>query len=220
MSTSGKHLGNTIENKIDGMQKDISIKRARYINRQNNLSQEFYFAHPITKFTVNQIYNTDFTGSPLWDFNSECFESLCKTWNVSIRIMFDLPRTAHRYLIEPITEKPHIQFTIMKRFLKFCEQLRVSNKSVLKSMIMHCQDNTMTRTGNNLRTIMLLTNDYSVLQIKPINLYSLTYKDIPEGEEWRVNILKELIDARYDRSMLQDFSYDEINHLIELVSTT
>jgi len=67
-------------------------------------SQEFYFAHPITKFKINSIYNTDFTGSSLWDFNCESFERLGKTWNVSVRVMFDLPRTAHRYLIEPISK--------------------------------------------------------------------------------------------------------------------
>ena len=81
---SGKHLGNILENKIDGLQKDIMVKRAKYINRQNNLNQEFYFAHPITKFKVNSIYNTDFTGSSLWDFNCESFERLGKTWNVSV----------------------------------------------------------------------------------------------------------------------------------------
>ena len=161
----GKHLGNILENKIDGLQKDITVKRARYINRQNNLNQEFYFTHPITKFTVNRIYNTDFTGSSLWDFNSNSFDSLCKTWNVSVRIMFDLPRTSHKYLIEPITEKPHIQFTIMKRFLKFCDQLRSSTKTVLKSMVNICENDTQTKTGNNLRTIMLLTNKNSVSQI-------------------------------------------------------
>ena len=93
---SGKHLGNILENKIDGMQKDLKFKRARYISRNNNLIQEFHFAHPVTKFKINRIYNTDFTGSPLWDFNSEAFESLSKTWNISVRIMFGLPRTAHR----------------------------------------------------------------------------------------------------------------------------
>ena len=72
----------------------------------------------------------------------------------------------HKYLIEPITEKPHIQFTIMKRFLKFCDQLRSSTKTVLKSMVNICENDTQTKTGNNLRTIMLLTNKNSVTQIK------------------------------------------------------
>ena len=165
------------------------------------------------------IYNTDFTGSPLWDFNSNSFESLCKTWNVSVRIMFDLPRTTHRYLLEPLTEKPHMKFTLMKRFLKFCDQLRSSKKSVLKSMVNMCETDTMTKTGNNLRTIMLLTNKNAVLEVKDSDLSSKIYKQIPEGEEWRVPLLNELIEARYNRDMLQEFSYEEIGDMIDLAST-
>ena len=205
---------------MNGMQKDISVERAKYINRQNNLNQEFYFAHPVTKFTVNRIYNTDFTGSPLWDFTSDTFESLGKTWNVSVRIMFNLPRTAHRYLLEPLTGQPHIQFTLMKRFIKFCDQLRNSEKNILKTMMNLCENNSMTKTGHNLRTILLLTKKNSISQIQESDFVSLAYKNIPEGEEWRVQLLKELIDIRHNPKMLQEFSYDEIDEMISQASTT
>ena len=42
--TSAKHLGNTIENDNDFTANDIKIKRARYIQRNNELNQEFHFA--------------------------------------------------------------------------------------------------------------------------------------------------------------------------------
>ena len=133
--------------------------------------------------------------------------------------MFDLPRTTHRYLIEPISEKPHIQFTIMKRFLKFCEQLRTSKKSVLRSMISQCEKDTTTRTGHNLRTIMLLTNSCSLIQMNQTDITSQTYKNIPDGEGWRVHLVKELIEARHDRNLLHEFSYDEIDDLVHLACT-
>ena len=38
---SGKHLGNNLENKMDGMKHDISVKRAQYITKNNDLAQEF-----------------------------------------------------------------------------------------------------------------------------------------------------------------------------------
>ena len=53
----GKHLGSLVENKIDGMKKDNLIKRANYIQKNNELNQEFFFANPHTKFSVNMIYN-------------------------------------------------------------------------------------------------------------------------------------------------------------------
>ena len=42
---SAKHLGCKIRNDIHGLAKDIMEKRARYINRANELNQELYFAH-------------------------------------------------------------------------------------------------------------------------------------------------------------------------------
>ena len=44
-----KHLGNTISNVLDGNQLDIKIKAAKYIDKNNSINQELYFAHPSTK---------------------------------------------------------------------------------------------------------------------------------------------------------------------------
>ena len=45
-------------------------KRALYINRVNELNQEFHYAHPLTKVKINNIFNTHFYGSQLWDLFS------------------------------------------------------------------------------------------------------------------------------------------------------
>ena len=42
---SGKHLGITVSNKIGRMKTNILIKRAEYINRNNDILQEFLFSH-------------------------------------------------------------------------------------------------------------------------------------------------------------------------------
>ena len=84
----GKHLGNIIENKIDGLAKDIKVKRARYIQKTNEILQEFAYAHPRTKLNLLQIYNSHFYGSPLWNlFGKECV-SFEKTYNIAIRKIF------------------------------------------------------------------------------------------------------------------------------------
>ena len=45
-------------------------KRALYINKVNELNQEFYDAHTLTKVEINNIFNTHFYGSQLWDLFS------------------------------------------------------------------------------------------------------------------------------------------------------
>ena len=103
-----KHLGNYLENKIDGLKQDLRIKQARYTDKNNDLEQEFYFCHPQTKFTVNRIYNSHFTGSPLWNLFSPEAVKMEGTWNRSVKVIFDLPYPTHRWLIEPGSDSTHV----------------------------------------------------------------------------------------------------------------
>ena len=108
------HLGNSFENIGDFMSSDIRQKRARYIQRNNELIQEFYFAHPQTKNHINNIYNMSFSGSPLWDLFSEDVISLEKIYNTSLRLMWNIPRETHRYLLEPLSNQAHLKIIFLK----------------------------------------------------------------------------------------------------------
>ena len=68
---SVKHLGCRIGKRIHGMTQDLMEKRAIYINRLNELNQEFHFSHPRTKIMINNFFNTSFYGSQLWDLFSD-----------------------------------------------------------------------------------------------------------------------------------------------------
>ena len=119
---SGQHLGNSFLNKIDGMGQDIKVKRAKFIDKSNELMQEFRFAHPRIKLKMNEIYNSHFTGSPIWDLFSREAVMLENTWNRNVRLMFDLPLQTHRYFVCPLSESNHLRFILMKRFLTFAEK--------------------------------------------------------------------------------------------------
>ena len=214
-----KHIGNNIENKLDGMQKDIRIKRAIYIQRNCELNQEFHFTHPETKFHVNNVYNSSFTGSPLWNLFSGSAESLEKTYNVSVRTMFNLPFNTHRYLIEPLYQCQHLKFILIKRFLQFKEQVGRCPKKTVKNLFKICQYDASSVTGSNFRKIMLLCdkNQISSLQITDIDL--LTYKKCPENELWRISLISELIEARRNVSeLLSGFTMEELQDMLSLTS--
>ena len=97
--------------------------------------QEFYYAHPETKTTINDIFNTHFYGAPLWDLFSTSFQNLEKSWNTSQRLMLDIPRSTHRYLIEPLSGRSHIVCSICKRFLTFSRKISQSRKTVLNNVL-------------------------------------------------------------------------------------
>ena len=75
----------------------------------NELMQEFHFADPSLVANLNDIYNTQFYGAPLWDLFSNETTKIVGDWNTSHRILFQLLRTTHNYLIEPLSE-PHYDF--------------------------------------------------------------------------------------------------------------
>ena len=78
-----KHLGCKIGDKICGLKDVLMEKLTTYINNVNELTQEFYFAHPLTEVRINNIFSSFFCGSALWDlFGIEALR-LEKSWNVS-----------------------------------------------------------------------------------------------------------------------------------------
>ena len=64
------HLGNTLTNNLKMLEHDMDIKKARYIARNCEIIQEFYFADYRTKMFINEIYNGSWFGSSLWNLFS------------------------------------------------------------------------------------------------------------------------------------------------------
>ena len=57
-----------------------------------NLNQEFHYANTSTVLKLYNIYTRDFYGSNLRDLYSRDVQTLLNSWNIAIRILFDLPR--------------------------------------------------------------------------------------------------------------------------------
>ena len=53
----------TVTNKSDPLESDMSIKKARYVSRNIELNQEFYFSTAETRMTNNEVYNSSWFGS-------------------------------------------------------------------------------------------------------------------------------------------------------------
>ena len=144
-----------LENKPDSIvTQDMKEKRSQYIQRNNELTQEFSYAHSTTKTKINSIYNSHFTGSVLWDLFGREADMIYNTWNSSIRKMFRLDRTTHRYFIEPISKTPHIKTSLLKRFMNFTNKLMCSGKIAAKNLFNIKRNECRSTTGRNLRKIM------------------------------------------------------------------
>lgn len=188
----GKHLGIKIQNKRDNiLGQDIKEKRAQFIQRTNEILQEFFFASPATKLLINRLYNSHFTGSVIWDLWSTEANMVYNSWSTSIRKIFGLDRATHRYLIEPVSKSVHLKTNLLIRFQKFTTSLRNSNKEVVKSLYTTLIKDCRSRIGRNQRML-----EVEMMRENCANLKELKFSQMPPKEEWRLGVIEDLINAR------------------------
>ena len=216
----GVHLGNHLSNKTEGMRHDIKVKRANYISKNIDLNQEFSFSHPLTKVKMNLIFNFHFTGSPLWDLFSRKAVMLENSWNASVKIMFDLPVETHRYIIEPLSQTRHLKNVLIDRFLSFVEQIEKSAKNVPKQLLTFIKKDVRSTTGANLRNILHLTNQTDIEEIKRHDVKLLKYKEIDPEDNWKLAMIKEITDVKFNQLDVENFEMKELEEILEFICTT
>ena len=215
--TSAKHLGITIDSSVDGLKTDLKIKRADYISKNIEILQEFGFSHPRTKIMINSVYNSHLSGSCLWDLFSKEAVQMENSWNVSMRLMLNVPRETHRRFIEPLSQVMHAKILMMKRFLTFLQQIQKSPKKASKFLLETIIKDTRSTTGSNLRNILLLTQKSSVLELVPNDVISLKYNQLPDEEAWKVKIIQELIEVKNQNLEVEPLRYQEIDDMLEYI---
>ena len=103
-----KHIGNHLHQ--DGTTDlDTRVKKGMFIQNAMELNQEFFFTDPITKIRVNNIYNSHYFGSPLWNLFGKGAIGIESRYNISVKVMLGFPLGTHRSLIEPLTGINHIK---------------------------------------------------------------------------------------------------------------
>ena len=218
---SMRHLGNKIEDKIDGTRQDMREKRSQFIQKNNEICQEFYFADSTTKIRLNNMLNTHFTCSPIWDLFCGEADVIEKTWNVAMRKMMKLNRCSHRFLIEPLSQTRHIKFSLMKRFINFTHKILNSTKTSLKTLYNCIKKDCRSITGNTLRNIMLQQNVNNIESISMKAIMDMEYHKAgnPE-EECRINMVEEMIKVKRGKLQLENFNNTEIDQLLDCLCTT
>ena len=214
-TTKCKHLGINLEDKVNGFEYDMKMKKAQYIDKNVELNQEFHFAHPSTKFKVNQIYNSHFYGSPLWNLFGPGALAIESSYNRSVKVMLDLPFATHRSLIEPLTGETHVKLVLIRRYLGFIEKIKSSNKAPLKMLMKEAMLDVRSVTGGNMRNIMLLVGKTRVEDVGMEDLSKLTYHKLEEQAMWKVPMIKEIINIKSDEMKVPGFQYEELDVILE-----
>ena len=218
---SGKHLGVKIDNTLGKiLSRDVVEKRAQYIQRNNELMQEFSYACPKTKTFINQVYNTSFYGSVLWDLKGIEAGMVYNTWSSSIRKMHKIDRRSHRYFIEPLSERKHIRTSLLKRFIKFTDTMSTTRKVAARGVFQKIKYDCRSTTGKNLRSCMLDCKKLHVDRLIVKDVDTLVFHPTLESDKWKIGFVKELLELRdsYDKSI--GWKKDDIQETINYICTS
>ena len=126
------------------------------------------------------------------------------------------PVKTYSYLVEPISEEPHIRTILARRFVNFVQSIRVSKKKSLRELLKVLEYDTMSVTGGNLRQILIDTDTHDIRNLEPSDIKA-KYKDIPIGEEYRVNVIKEIIETRNNQLEVPGFENHELEEILRHV---
>ena len=218
---TGKHLGMRLDNGSDIFQRDILEKRARYIQGNNQLMQEFAFADCSTKIFINAVYNSHHYGSVLWDLYSREANMVYNTWNVSIRVMLRIDRKSHRYLIEPLSETPHLRRSLLSGFKSFVGKLENSPKKAVRSVFHLVKDDCRSITGSNIRNIALEFRKDPNRPLSDIDIKRKAIFQSPDDAVWRIPLIRELLGMRDgDGGMNIGWAKEEITDTVEYLCTS
>ena len=217
----GKHLGVKVTNDTRNiLGDDIMEKRARYIQSNNELMQEFSFSHSRTKAFINRVFNSHFYGSVLWNLFGKESHRLYNTWSVSVRKMFRVDRKTHRYLIEPISRMQHIKSALIQRSIGFMKRLASSRKSVLRHAFNRFSRDCRTTTGSNVRNILLETGSQLFDQLSMINIRKIRFHPTPVEEQWRISVIRDLLDIRDGMDDDVGWTKEEVDETLQYLCTT
>ena len=229
--SSGKYLGNRLTSAMDGYQKDATEKRAQFIERNIDLNQEFYFAHPAVKSRINQIYNSSFSGSMLWNFKGEKTRNLVNSWSVAVKHMWNLPYSTHKRFIETLGGT-HAQVKIYANYIGFIQSMRKSSKSVVIYLLEKIKKDMNTMTGQNIRHILEQSGESNIFRINHKEFkHKFKFANLPAEETWKVNIIKELTDLKHSVYVLTndgeeasdeppiEFNQEELDEILDYVCT-
>ena len=186
------HLGYTLTSDCSSAC-DIMEKRASFISRQYSLNQEFSFAKPEIKMKMCRLYNTAFYGSNCWDFSSEEFGKFAKSWNVNLRILYDLPRESHCWIVEELSGGKHFLQMIYSRFTKYLSVLKLNKRAFIRTLYGIASGDVRSPTGSNVRKIFLNAG----LDPRQESKHKFSdWRAYPPADSWTVPLLTSLIELR------------------------
>ena len=114
-----RHLGNFNDTACTDYI-DCIVKKSHFIGYVNKLKVNFGKMTHNVIINIFKSYCCSFDSFHQWKFNSHGFDKICKSWNIAIRTLLQLPFNAYTWLLGPITEQNNIRTKLYIRNYRVC----------------------------------------------------------------------------------------------------
>ena len=152
-------------------------------------------------------------GSNVWDLFSTDAEKVFTAWNVCVRQAYSLPFATHRYIVQEITESPHLRILLLKRFVKFYNKLSMCTKPAVTNLLDLQKYDFRSTFGRNCR---LLCAELKVNNMTEINIHDISMPiKTPDTELYRLPLLIDILYLRDNCPI--DIEIDEVNHILNYI---
>jgi hypothetical protein len=146
-------------------------------------------------------------------------DRIFKSWNVTVRNIFRVPFTTHRFLIEPISASMHPKTMLTSRFVKFVDSLASSHKSSIRFLVNMVKDDNRKLTGK-LRAESVLTQTLGDPVCPPPLSRSQWGTSVCQLARIGVDMVLELLNLREGSLEIDDLESDEVTTLLNYLCTT
>ena len=124
--------------------------------------------------------------------------------------MMDLPQNTHRHLVQPLANGIYVKQVFASRFLKFCENLKISIRDTFKKV----KFNIKATTGNNLPELGELLNK-PFDELIPSDASNIVFAKFDDANKYRINFIKEIIDVKHGALEVNGFSQEELEEVLD-----
>ena len=167
------------------------------------------------------IYSTALYGSNLRQIDTDDYEKLIKSWNIAVKMVWDLPHSIHTRFLESLSPVPHLEAVLTGRYIGFIQNLWKSKKTLLNLIFSSCSQDLRSLTGQNVRFLLEKHRKLSLADLvadKVVIKKSRVYP-LPDEEVCKTKLMEDICLLKKDQLEIA-FDLEDLDDIMQHIFTS